>query len=456
MINYRDVEKEKEVLALLLKSRRLNKTEILQKLSANTFSSEMTRKIFVIIRDHQYKYFAPINADILLTKVSESEEDSPTKKKLRRLVRRLRGMDVSAKMTDYLVEELNRCEHSRHIQQLLINAKDIFTQSGNPFMVREFLADGIAQARSTEQHEVEVLDLRGDWKERLKYIKKARLNPEFARGIESGIDSRFDDQTAGYNPGDLIIFVAQTSGGKSICMQDQAVFMAVELGRRVAFVTNEMTAKQTAFRMDSRISRVRHNKFKKPPTMRDIDLKKWKTSIKELRKNRLKIIGMHDGCSSAAIDSKLTEIAFKPDIIFIDYMQNMVPSSHTPRDSLSVDWQPQAIVVRETKNLALKRRIPIVSAGQLKPEAEGKEELEIRDIAISKQALSQNADCLFAIIQTKAMRLRNPPRAKIQFMKVREGKTREFIEVIPNFGLIRLNDPSMKRKKKKKRKKGED
>lgn len=452
MIRYKDIEKERDLLAILLNSKRANKQEVLQRLDVVTFTTTPTRKLFFLIKDYHHRYFSPINVQIALERVDELDTDIKIKNKIRRLIKKLKEHKVSIKMLDYLIEELLVYEHSRNIQTTLITAKDIFKQTGDPYAVKDFLQDSIHQQRSREQHDIEILDLRGDFKRRFKYIKKARENPEIVKGIESGIDPRFDDELSGYSPGGLYIFVANTSGGKSICMQDQAVFMAVELDKKVAFITNEMTAEETAFRMDARISQIRYSKFKKPKNMRNIDLEKWKCSMEDLLKNGIKIIGMHEHCSIQAIDSELSKINYLPNIVFIDYIQNMEPSSYNSRElSFSNDAQPQAIVVREAKHLALKRKVPIISAGQLKPEAEEKERISISDIAISKQALSYNADGLFAILQSERMKRMNPPRARIQFVKVRSGKTREFIEVLPNFGLIRLNDPKKKRKKKKRK-----
>jgi len=450
-IKYRDIEKEKAFLAIMLKTRRINKYDLLQKVVPTTFTTPITRHLFILIRDYYGKYFAPISPEVALNKSEEIDIDNASRKKLKRMIKKLASSEISIKLLDYIIEELVLCEHSRNIQKLLVNAKDIFKDTGNPFIVRDFINDEISANQSREQHDVEVLDLRKDFRERYKHILYLKKKGEFVRGISSGIDDRFDEQTCGYCPGDLIIFVSQTSGGKSICMQDQTVYMAIEENERIAYVTNEMTATQTAYRMDARLAEIRYGKFRRPPNMRRVDLLKWKTSMKELSKNRIKILGMHDNCSAAAIDAKLKEINFKPTVLFIDYIQNMVPNVLTNRE-YAADAQPQAQIVRETKNLALKRKIPIISAGQLKPEAEGKSEIEIKDIAISKQALSQWADCLFAIIQTKAMKMRMPPRAKIQFLKIREGKTREFIEIIPNFNLIRLHDPRVKRLYKTKKK----
>jgi len=454
-IRYRDIDKEKELLGIMLKTKKFNRDETISSLNVSTFTTPATQELFRLIRDYNTRYFAPINPQIAKTLADES--DSPHKRKIGNLVKSITRLKIEPKAIQYLVEELLVHEASRDIQKMLLTAKDIFKQNGNPFMVKDYLFDAITQHQIKIGKEVEFVDVRRDFRERLKQIKAQIKSGEAHRGIESGIDDRFDDETSGYNPGDLIIFVSQTSGGKSITMQDQAVYIAVEQGKKVAYITNEMTPRQVAFRMDSRISEVRHKKFKKPTLMRSIDLEKWKVSIKQLSKNQLIVIGMTGGnCSAAAIDQKLQEKGFEPDIIFIDYVNNMVPNSLSGRQTLSLDWQPQGQILVECKNIGLKRKIPVITAGQLKPEAYDKEEITASDIAINKQALLHNADVLVAIVQTRAMRLRVPPRARIQFLKIREGKDREYIEILPNFGIIRINDSRIKRnimkRKNKKRK----
>lgn len=452
-IKYRDIEKEKQLLAILLKGRRFNRVEVLNRLNPSSFTTHASQELFKLIRDYNARYFAPINPQIGVNLADNL--DTAVKRKVINLIKGVAKIKINAKTVFYLVEELTFHEASRDMQKMLLTAKDIFKQQGNPFMVKDFLFDAITQHQIKTGAEVEFMDVRRSFKERYKLIKAIKKSGVVRRGIDSGIDERFDDEISGYNPGDLIVFVSQTAGGKSICMQDQAVFMAIEQNKKIAYITNEMTPSQVAFRMDSRISEIRHRKFKKPILMRKIDFEKWKVTMKQLKKGQLAILGMTGGnCSAAAIDQKLREKGFKPDAIFIDYVNNMVPN-RMPQgaSSLTLDWQPQGQILVECKNLGLKRKVPTITAGQLKPDAYDKEEIVAGDIAINKQALLTNADVLVAIIQTRAMKLRQPPRAKIQFLKVREGKEREWIEILPNFNIIRIHDPRIKRKNKKRKKK---
>ena len=367
-IRYRDIDKEKELLGILLKGKRYNRHEVINRLNASTFTTPATQELFQLIRDYHGRYFAPINPQIAKSMADES--DSHHRRKTVNLIKSINRLTINPKTIYYLIEELLIHEASRDMQKMLLTAKDIFKQNGNPFMVKDYLFDAITQHQIKTGKEIEIVDLRRDFKERYKQIKAQKKSGEVHRGIESGIDDRFDDETSGYNPGDLVIFVSQTSGGKSLCMQDQAVYIAVEQGKKVAYITNEMTPRQVAYRMDSRISEVRHKKFKKPVLMRNIDLEKWKVSIKQLAKSQLQILGMTGGnCSAAAIDQKLQEKGFEPDIVFIDYINNMVPNTMGGRQSLALDWQPQGQILVECKNLGLKRKVPVISAGQLKPEA---------------------------------------------------------------------------------------
>jgi len=448
-IKYRDIEKEKQLLAILLKTKRPDKTEILGKLSPESFTTMVTRETFILIRDYHEKYLAPLNKQIAL---SLAEKLTGSKKtKVRNFIITIGKLKVSTRVLAHLLEEVLYHEACREVHDILIGAKDIFKQNRDPFIVKDFLMDQITQTQLRTQKDVEILDLKVDFKRRYKEIRKQRKAGITNMGIETGIDKRFDDEISGVNAGDLLIVVGLPSGGKSLMMQDIACYQAVEKEKKIAYVTNEMTAKSVAFRMDARISEIRHRKFKRPATMKKIDFQKWKLSFEDLQRERIKVIGMTGGnCSAASVHAKLKEIGYKPDIIFVDHLNNMIPNSLSGREVVDANFAAASqSILKECKSLALRRKVGVISAGHLKPEAEEKMEVGYSDIALNKQALAMHSDIIIAIVQTKGMK--GVKRARLQFLKVREGKTKEYIEVIPDFGIIRINNPDKKVKSKKKK-----
>jgi replicative DNA helicase len=245
------------------------------------------------------------------------------------------------------------------------------------------------------------------------------------------------DINGGLRGGDLIVILSRTSGGKSVWKQDIAGSL-VELDRRVGYFSKEDSAEAVAYRLDSRFTGISHLDFRRRK-LTEKDYKNWEGTMKIILDNTLKIICMGQNfCTKevSKICGQLYNTGFEPEVLFLDYIGIMKPSSS--KDGGSAKWEKMDNVVREIKELAVEMDIPIITSAQIKPEAYQEESLSIEDIAYGKLAVSSHADHIFGLIRTDAMQAIDLGR--IQHLKGRGGGIiQEFWDITPQMNILKVH-----------------
>jgi len=221
-----------------------------------------------------------------------------------------------------------------------------------------------------------------------RYAKKRK------QGIVSGIPTgwiRLDQETTGWQPGDLSFILSRTGNFKSWTLVAWAVNSWIA-GYFPLFFSREMGREQIARRIDAYVTLMRFKDIK-TGTISDDDFKKFKDRLRKTFKDKppFQIIdsaGAQDFRPSF-IQSKIKQ--YKPDVVYIDgvYMLSG-PSAKT-------DWEKQTIITRSVKQIALNEKIPIVGTTQAHREAAGKKKkIELKNFAYS-DSYGQDADNVVAL-----------------------------------------------------------
>ena len=94
--------------------------------------------------------------------------------------------------------------------------------------------------------------------------------------------------------------------------------------------------------------------------------------------------------------------SFKPDIIFIDYLNICVHPQDTEQEVMSIPTRTSKPSQKELRGLAVETNLPIVSATQTTRSGYGSSDVDLTDTSESF-GLPATADLMFALISTEEL-----------------------------------------------------
>jgi replicative DNA helicase len=200
----------------------------------------------------------------------------------------------------------------------------------------------------------------------------------------------------------LNIALAGTGVGKSLFMCHVASSVLLQ-GRNVLYITLEMAEERIAERIDANLLNV--------PIQQLVDLPRQMfenkvNSIAKKTQGSLVIkeyptASAHSGHFKALLNELALKKSFRPDIIFIDYL-NICASSRY-KSNLSVNsYSYIKAIAEELRGLAVEFNVPIVSATQTTRSGYGNSDVELTDTSESF-GLPATADLMFALISTEEL-----------------------------------------------------
>jgi replicative DNA helicase len=199
----------------------------------------------------------------------------------------------------------------------------------------------------------------------------------------------------------LNIFIAGTGVGKSLVMCHCAA-NALNLGLNVLYITLEMAEEKIAERIDSNLLDVNIKDIGNIPEsifnsrVQDIGKRtQGKLIIKEYP-----TASAHAGHFRALLNDLRLKKNFKPDIIFVDYL-NICASSRYKGHIVNSYTYVKAIA-EELRGLAVEYDIPLVSATQTTRSGFGNTDLDVTDTSESF-GLPATADLMLGIISTEEL-----------------------------------------------------
>jgi len=197
----------------------------------------------------------------------------------------------------------------------------------------------------------------------------------------------------------LNIALAGTGVGKSLFMCHVASSVLLQ-GKNVLYITLEMAEEKIAERIDANLLNV--------PIQDIVDLPKQmfdKKVINLANKTRGTLIikeyptaSAHSGHFKALLQELALKKSFKPDIIFIDYL-NICSSSRYRGNSTVNSYSYIKSIAEELRGLAVESNLPIVSATQTTRSGFASSDVDLTDTSESF-GLPATADLMFALISS--------------------------------------------------------
>ena len=203
----------------------------------------------------------------------------------------------------------------------------------------------------------------------------------------------------GLPPKTLNIALAGTGVGKSLFMCHVASSVLLQ-GRNVLYITMEMAEEKIAERIDANLLNV--------PIQEITDLPKVMfenkvTGIAKKTQGSLIIkeyptASAHSGHFKALLNELALKKSFRPDIIFIDYL-NICASSRYRANGNVNSYSYIKSIAEELRGLAVEANVPIVSATQTTRSGYASSDVDLTDTSESF-GLPATADLMFALIST--------------------------------------------------------
>ena len=213
----------------------------------------------------------------------------------------------------------------------------------------------------------------------------------------------FDKITKGGVPNKTLnIALAGTGVGKSLFMCHFASSVLLQ-GKNVLYITLEMAEEKIAERIDANLLDVNIRDLTDLPR---VIFENKVTKLSEKTQGQLIIkeyptASAHAGHFKTLLNELTLKKSFKPDIIFIDYLNICASSRYSKLGNVNSYSYIKAIA-EDLRGLAVEYNVPIISATQTTRSGFGSSDIDLTDTSESF-GLPATADLMFALISTEEL-----------------------------------------------------
>ena len=200
----------------------------------------------------------------------------------------------------------------------------------------------------------------------------------------------------------LNIALAGTGVGKSLFMCHMASSILLQ-GKNVLYITLEMAEDRIAERIDANLLNVNIK------DITELSKQMFDTKVNNIAKKtqgtfiikEYPTASAHVGHFKSLLNELSLKKSFRPDIIFIDYL-NICGSSRYKSNFSVNSYSYVKAIAEELRGLAVEFNVPIVSATQTTRSGYGNSDVELTDTSESF-GLPATADLMFALISTEEL-----------------------------------------------------
>ena len=256
--------------------------------------------------------------------------------------------------------------------------------------IPSILSDALAVSFDTHVGHDYLLDYEARYESYHRKEDKIEFDLEFFNKITKG----------GLPNKTLNIALAGTGVGKSLFMCHVASGALLD-GKNVLYITMEMAEEKIAERIDANLLNVPIQEITELPKVMFEDKV---TKLAQKTQGTLIIkeyptASAHAGHFRALLNELALKKSFRPDIIFVDYL-NICASSRYRGNSTVNSYSYIKAIAEELRGLAVEANVPIVSATQTTRSGYGSSDVELTDTSESF-GLPATADLMFALISTE-------------------------------------------------------
>ena len=360
------------------------------------FEDRTDQIIFDLTSKYFVKYSAVPTVEALTIEVGKLSTLSDDQ--FKQIHKTLESFDKEVTELDWLVDTTEKWCQDRAIYLALmesIKIADGNDQKKSPDAIPSILSDALGV--SFDNHIGH--DYIDDYEERYESYHRVETKVPFDLDF-------FNKITKGGLPNKTLnIALAGTGVGKSLFMCHVASSVLLQ-GRNVLYITMEMAEEKIAERIDANLLNVDIQTLAQLPKImfenKITDLSK-KTQGKLIVKE-YPTASAHAGHFRALLNDLALKKAFRPEIIFIDYLN--ICTSQRFRNASVNSYTMVKSIAEELRGLAVEFNVPLVSATQTTRSGYGSSDVDLTDTSESF-GLPATADLMFALISTEELEEQN-------------------------------------------------
>jgi replicative DNA helicase len=366
--------------------------KVLPFLKSEYFTESDEKVVFKEIQEYFLKYTKPPTTEALLINLDNNTSLNENELKMSKTV--ISQFDKETTPMDWLVEETEKWCKDRAIYIAVMDSIEVIDKKSQRSTgeIPELLKDALSV--SFDQHighdQIEDADARFEFYHTEE--EKIPFDLEYFNKITKG----------GLPNKTLNICLAGTGVGKSLFMCHMAS-AGLMMNKNILYITLEMSEERIAERIDANVLNV---PMKDLP---DLSKKMYDKKVDKIRaKTKGKLIIKEYPTASAHVGHfrhLLQELEikkdFKPDMIFIDYLN--ICSSHRIRPGSGANsYTLVKSIAEELRGLAVEFDVPIMSATQTTRSGYGSTDIGLEDTSESF-GLPATADMMFALITSEEL-----------------------------------------------------
>ncbi len=388
--------------------------KVLPFLKEDYFVERTEQVIFIACYDFIIKYNNVPTKDAILIEVGKRKDINETEhQKVKDYINAIKDLETDEQWLSDTTEKWckDRAVHNAVLSGIkILDGKD---KKQTPEAIPGILSDALAVSFDNHVGHDYIEDAQNRYEWYHTKEKRFKFDLEYMNRITKG----------GVPAKTLNIALAGTGVGKSLFMCHMASHFLTE-GQNVLYITLEMAEERIAERIDANLLDVSMDDLHVMP--KDLyDNKLKKISDKTYGKLIIKeypTASAHSGHFKALINELALKKSFRPDIVFIDYL-NICASSRFKGGNIGSYFYIKAIA-EELRGLAVEFNVPIFSATQTTRTGYTSTDIGLEDTSESF-GLPATADFMFALMSNEELE-------QLGQMKVKQLKNR-------------YNDPSVNR-----------
>ena len=367
--------------------------KVLPFIKGDYFADKTERTVYEEIAKFVDKYNTiPTQTSLEIEVQSRKDLNEEEYKKVVAVIQTLSSTDVDF---DWLVDTTEKFCQERAIYNAVLEGISIIDgkdKNRSPDSIPNILTDALSVGfDSSVGH-----DYLGDSESRFDYYHKVEdkipFDLEFFNRITKG----------GLPPKTLNIALAGTGVGKSLFMCHVAA-SCLSQGRNVLYVTLEMAEERIAERIDANLMNISIDDLHElPKQMFDNKIANIiKSTSGKLIVKEYPTASAHTGHFRGLIKELAIKKSFKPDIVFVDYL-NICSSSRFKGQANVNSYMYIKSIAEELRGLAVETNIPIMSATQTTRSGFVSTDIGLEDTSESF-GLPATADFMFALISNEEL-----------------------------------------------------
>ena len=386
-----------EKVEFLILRNLLNNEEYIRKvipfIKPEYFEDQNQKIVFEEILSFVQEYNQPATKEVLCIEVEKRQDINDTSfKEIIHLISSLENVPVELNWLTLTTEKWCRDRAIYLALMESIHIADGKDEKKNRDSIPSILSDALAVSFDTHIGHDYLQDYEQRYESYHKKEDKIEFDLEYFNKITKG----------GLPNKTLNIALAGTGVGKSLFMCHVASSVLLQ-GRNVLYITLEMAEERIAERIDANLLNV--------PIQDIVELPKqmFENKVANLAKKTQGTLiikeyptaSAHAGHFKSLLNELSLKKSFKPDIIFIDYL-NICSSSRYRGNSNINSYTFVKAIAEELRGLAVEFNVPIVSATQTTRSGFGSSDVELTDTSESF-GLPATADLMFALISTEEL-----------------------------------------------------